>query len=177
MKKASDLPERLAGRSPDDPATYEFLHRSLLGRVPAEVAKDLIQEVYARFLETMQTERSQIIRDPLKYLIALTRNSLADYLHRESRRRLACDEKSTPVALTSVGEHDVEALQEIEAAFGALSRVERRILLLSLQGYTYSEIGARLGLTTHTVKGHLVRARANIGMHLTGQQAPKSEAI
>lgn len=162
--------------SPDgiDPATYEALHRILLRRVPAQDAKNLIQGAYVQFLHDIETRRSQVVGDPFGYIFHTTRRLWIDYLRQRRSDDLLFAGESTPVESTNDVECDVDARQEMERAFGALSSQERELVLLDLRGYSYTEIAKRVGLSPSTVKRELIRARVNIGMHLTGRPGGKA---
>jgi RNA polymerase sigma factor (sigma-70 family) len=166
--------ERVGSRYGIDPATYETLHRLLLHRVPAQEAKDLIQKVYARFLRDIRTEHSQVVRDPGEHILHITRCVLIDHLRRRRPDGVLFDGKSTPVESTEDVARDVEGELEIQRAFGALSSKEREVLLLSLRGYSSTEIAKRGRLSPGTVKRRLIQAQVNIGMHLTSRASAKA---
>ena len=162
--------------SPDgiDPATYEALDRLLLPRIPAQDAKDLHQEAYAQLLCDIQVEHSRVVRNPCGYIFHLTRHLLIDYLRQRRSDDSVFAGEITSVESTNDVISDVDARREMERAFGALSSRERELVLLSLRGYSYKEIAKRVGLTPGTVKRELIRARVNIGMHLTGRPSGKA---
>jgi RNA polymerase sigma factor (sigma-70 family) len=173
MKKVPDSLDGFVSPSADTPAAYEVLNRFLLRRVPAEDASDLIQDAYVRFLQAVQTERSQVVRDPSGYIFGITRRLVIDYFRRRRSGDLPFDEKGTPVESANDVEREVDARLEMERAFGALSSQERELVLLNLSGYSYTEIAKRVGLSPGIVKRYLIRARVNIGMQLTGRQSAK----
>ena len=152
-----------------DPATYENLHRFLLGKISAQDTKDLIQQVYVRVLRGIQTERSQAMRDPGGYIVHITRRLLLDYLRQRRSDGVLFDGKSTPVESTSDVERDGDGGREVERAFSALSSQEQELLLLRLRGYSSVEIAKRAGLSPGTVERRLIQARVNIGMHLASR--------
>jgi RNA polymerase sporulation-specific sigma factor len=48
----------------------------------------------------------------------------------------------------------------------ALSDLESRVLALYLDGYSYEQVGARLGCDTKTVDNALQRVKRKVGAHL-----------
>src|ERR1044071_1724785 len=61
-------------------------------------------------------------------------------------------------------------LQSLVACLStALSELESRVLSLYLDGYSYEQIGGRLGCDTKTVDNALQRVKRKVGIHLTAR--------
>jgi RNA polymerase sporulation-specific sigma factor len=54
----------------------------------------------------------------------------------------------------------------------ALSELESRVLSLYLDGYSYEQVGERLGCDTKTVDNALQRVKRKVGIHLAGREVP-----
>jgi DNA-binding CsgD family transcriptional regulator len=46
-----------------------------------------------------------------------------------------------------------------------LTSREREVLLLLSRGYTYTEVGAKLGISVHTVASHIKKSYRKLGVH------------
>jgi RNA polymerase sporulation-specific sigma factor len=63
-----------------------------------------------------------------------------------------------------------EELQSLVACLStALSELESRVLSLYLDGYSYEQVGERLGCDTKTVDNALQRVKRKVGTHLTSR--------
>ena len=107
------------------------------------------------------------------WLYRLTNNVCIDFLRREKRRKnlsmtisLDDEEEARQAELpderfTPQGELEKRELREaIRRGLASLSEEHRRVLVLrELEGLSYAEIGALLGLEEGTVKSRIARAR------------------
>lgn len=134
--------------------------RAFRGRVGAE---DLVQTAFAKMLEA----ETGSISDPKAYLAQLTRNLAIDEVRRQDRAPLvfvdpeAFDGNSsselTPEEMLIEGERFGHMLGVVLS----LPEKERMALLLfKLKGLSHEEIGARLGVSRHSVPRYLARALA-----------------
>jgi RNA polymerase sporulation-specific sigma factor len=63
-----------------------------------------------------------------------------------------------------------EELQSLVACLStALSELESRVLSLYLDGYSYEQVGEKLGCDTKTVDNALQRVKRKVGVHLTSR--------
>lgn len=126
----------------------------------AESAADLAQDTFVRVLTSRQTHD---LREPRAYLSSIARSLMIDGYRRRAL------EKSYLEALALVPEPlDIspetrvlilETLLEIDRMLDNLGARGREIFLLAqLDGLSQVEIGKRLGISTNTVRKHLVRA-------------------
>ena len=66
-----------------------------------------------------------------------------------------------------------EELRSLVACLStALSELESRVLSLYLDGYSYEEVGERLGCDTKTVDNALQRVKRKVGAHISSRAVP-----
>ena len=130
-----------------------------------DVAEDLVQEAYLRFMQ--QTETAGNIENPRAYLYRITHNLAFDYCRygkiREAHAadadelEAAADPHPGPEAATDAQQR----WQQCLSALDGLPKVYRHILLLHrFDGLTYAEIGKGLGMPTRTVERYAAKALA-----------------
>jgi RNA polymerase sigma factor (sigma-70 family) len=169
-----------AVRGGDDRA-FEALFTRYQGRIGAYVtgilgdshrAEDVTQEVFISALRRLRDTECPIAFKPWAYQIA--RNASIDELRRERRtRKVPLDQEreyrddnvdlfsSDPSPQSAV--ESKQQLDDLRAAFGGLSELHHRILVLrELEGLSYSEIGEQLGLSRPVVESTLFRARRRL---------------
>jgi RNA polymerase sigma-70 factor (ECF subfamily) len=127
-----------------------------------EDARDLAQEAYVRML---RYEGTADLDSPPAMLFRIAGNVVADHLRSRAHRRrvryvdvhdddLPCDGPSAERTLSA--EQNVTA---VDRAMAALSPRCRAIFLLSrVEGLTYGEIAARVGVSIKAVEKHVSRA-------------------
>lgn len=59
----------------------------------------------------------------------------------------------------------------------ALSELESRVLALYLDGYSYEEVGRRIGCDCKTVDNALQRVKRKVGQHLAERSAPAQAVV
>jgi RNA polymerase sigma factor (sigma-70 family) len=179
----ADSDQRLvaAVRQGDDRA-FEALYSRYQRRIHAYVlgmvkdhgrAEDVTQEVFVSALRRMRATERPIAFKPWVYEIA--KNACIDAFRRSRRAeevsydaeeglapadhsRLASPAPGPEAAVSA--KHDLETLC---GAFGGLSESHHRILVLrELEGLSYDEIGARMGMTRPAVESTLFRARRRL---------------
>ncbi len=182
-ESAVDSDQRLvvAVRAGDERA-FEALYQRYQRRIHAYVlgmvkdhgrAEDVTQEVFVSALRRMRATDRAIAFKPWIYEIA--KNACIDAFRRSRRTEevsydaeegLApadhsrlCATGPSPEAAVSA-KHDLETLC---GAFGGLSESHHQILVLrELEGLTYEQIGARMGMTRPAVESTLFRARRRL---------------
>ncbi|WP_028059534.1 sigma-70 family RNA polymerase sigma factor [Candidatus Solirubrobacter pratensis] len=179
----ADSDQRLvaAVRAGDDRA-FEALYERYQRRIHAYAlgmvkdhgrAEDVTQEVFVSALRRMRATERPIAFKPWVYEIA--KNACIDAFRRSRRAeevsydaeeglapgdhsRLASNGPSPEAAVAA--KHD---LQTLCGAFGGLSESHHQILVLrELEGLTYDQIGARMGMTRPAVESTLFRARRRL---------------
>lgn len=140
--------------------------RGFRGRVAAE---DVVQNAFAKMLEVDMT----LIGDPRAYLARLVRNLAVDEVRRQERVRVssASEEDLEALLAKRPGPYDRldltpeemliagERFAHMTAVVLALPERERRALVLfKFGGLSHEEVGAKLGVSRHSVPGLLARA-------------------
>lgn len=130
-------------------------------RLPcAENAADLAQDTFVRVLTSRQ---AQDLREPRAYLSSIARSLMIDGFRRKALEQSYLEAlASMPEPLDISPETRVlilETLVEIDHMLDNLGKRSREIFLLAqLEGLSHVEISRRLGVSTNTVRKHLVRA-------------------
>ncbi len=135
-------------------------------------AEDLVQETYLRALRGWSTFRQE--SDAARWLFTICRNTFLR-LHRRHWAMVAIDDgdlDAMPAALAHArARHDgledlfdhLDVRPAIERALDDLSEPHRTILVLvDMEGRSYNEAAAILGVPTTTVRSRLFRARRSI---------------
>src|SRR5690606_30934781 len=124
------------------------------------------------------------------WIYEIARNACIDQ-HRRSRRAevVSCDvEGGVGETLASAAPTPDAALEtrqrlaDLQGAFAGLSEAHHRILVLrELEGLSYDEIGARMGMTKAAVESTLFRARKRLGEEyeelVSGERCRRVQAI
>lgn len=149
---------------------YNFLCRMVGDR---EVAEDLLQETFIR----VYSKREKTIEKFSAWIYTIASNLARDELRRRKRRRLTSLEEvggSMHYDITAVDTPwspvepetfvvNGELRSRIEEAIGQLEEKYRVVILLrDIEGRTYEEISAILGMRLGTVKSRLNRARLKL---------------
>ena len=144
----------------------------------ADVTQDVFLKVF-RHIDGFRAEsslRTWIFRIAFSEILNRIRWSRRRYLH----RTISIEEESenvpeghAPLQLADEGSTPEQALEQKEReqafqnALWKLSEEHRSVALLrDVQGFSYAEIAAILGISIGTVKSRLARARAELKKHL-----------
>lgn len=160
------------GISPADDAALwacrASVRRFLLRRLwPGQDARDLLQEVYVRFLQAPQRE---LVREPLAYLYRIAANLVQDVQQREQHGPVTYDsemaderaEQPADIWRDELGE-PLNAQQELTAALEQLPAIYQAVLILRKRdGLSTVEIAKELGISKHTAEKYLYRAIAHL---------------
>ena len=146
---------------------YEATSRPLWGYLHhasghADVADDLLQETYCRFLsrKTPAMDAAQL----KSYLFRIASNLLRDRF----RRREEMDGAEPGECGV---EQDEEARLDVQAAMRQLKPRERELLWLAyVEGMSHTEIAAATGLSALSIRILLYRARRKAGQILRPQE-------
>ena len=140
-------------------------------------AEDLAQDAFIRAYHNLGSFKGESSFS--KWLYRLTSNICIDHLRREKRREAGSltyqDETGTVHELElpdtrfapegALERREIEV--SIQSGLNALTVEHREILIMrEMEGRTYDEIGALLGLTNGTVKSRISRARMNLSKFL-----------
>jgi RNA polymerase sigma factor (sigma-70 family) len=136
-------------------------------------AEDIAQEVFISALRRLRENERTIIFKPWIYEIA--KNACIDEFRRTRRIHEVPlepdDDREFPVAslpstspTPDLAVESKQRLTDLRGAFRGLSESHHRILVLrELEGLSYNQIGARLGMTKPVVESTLFRARRRLG--------------
>ena len=171
-----------AVRAGDDRA-FEQLYSRYQRRIAAYVcgmvkdygrAEDITQEVFVSALRRMRQTERPIAFKPWIYEIA--KNACIDAYRRQRRTeevsydaddRLSASDHMRLVATGPEPDAAVDTKLELDSlcgAFGGLSDSHHEILVLrELEGRSYKDIGARMGMSRPAVESTLFRARKRLG--------------
>jgi RNA polymerase sigma factor (sigma-70 family) len=136
--------------------------RSLLGHcrrlLPAARAEDAVQQTLLRALEAMRADRRALELGPWLHRIA--HNTAIDSLRRLDSHWEELDEGFDGVEPTHAAAERHARFRSVVSSMGELPARQRRALVLrELEGRSYDEIAADLGVTGAVVRGLLNRAR------------------
>ncbi len=126
---------------------------------PAE-QEDLLQEIYLAVWHSIPGYKAGSKVSSYLYRIAL--NRAISWVRRESAYRRKLDQfQSAPGA--SAPDSRLEFLY---AEIRQLTKTERALILMQLDGFSYEEIGLILGLSTSNVGARLTRIRQKLATNL-----------
>ncbi|MES2456463.1 MAG: sigma-70 family RNA polymerase sigma factor [Bacteroidota bacterium] len=165
----------------DDQQAFEVLYKHYVDSIyrkllylvkSADLAEELTQDVFVKIWEKRRTI------DPEKPLRAFI-YSIAQNLARDMYRRFALDKKLQEHLLSSLTElHDpIDAYYEEEGsrqllleAIDTLPSQRKRVMtLVKLEGKSYEEVNALLGISTSTVRDHVVKGTKALKLYFASQ--------
>jgi RNA polymerase sigma-70 factor (ECF subfamily) len=136
------------------PAMYRTILAYTSGR--ADVAEEAVGEAFAR-----ATVRSAELRDPVAWLYRVAFNVANDELRRERR---AGESAREPV------QHPPELNGVLEALKGVPPRERAVMTLFYVMDLPVTDIAARLGIASATVRVHLMRGRRHLAALLGDEE-------
>ena len=126
--------------------------------LPAERAEDVVQQSFVKAYEAMQRDAATLQLRPWLYRIA--HNSALNALRDRGLRHAELDEQLDGVERPDQALERAQGLRDLVVAVQALPERQRdAILLRELEGRSYDEIAAALGVTDGAVRQLLNRAR------------------
>jgi RNA polymerase sigma-70 factor (ECF subfamily) len=123
-----------------------------------EVSRDIMQESFTRHYQHC---RNSPEASPA-YLFTIARNALVDYQRHENNYTLIQDYAPLPSPDLEADLIVREECRIVAAAFDQLSREDREILALAVNGLPYRQIGQILGLSEANIKVRVHRARERL---------------
>ena len=151
---------------------YRRHERRLLGyalrRAPTEAAKDAVAETFLAAWRRLD----ELPPDPLPWLIAATRRTLANQ-RRSSGRQLLLAERLARELRTAAGEeHAAHETTIVDDAFAQLALGDREVLaLVAWDGLTNAQAASSLGCSAVAFRVRLHRARRRLAAALDGTRA------
>ena len=151
-----------AGSDPAFEAIVERYRRALMRYVsrllPPERAEDVVQQTFVKAYEAMHRDASELNLRPWLYRIA--HNGALNALRDRSLGHAELDERIDGVERPEQAYERTVGLRDLVVAVQALPERQRSaILLRELEGRSYDEIAAALGVTDGAVRQLLNRAR------------------
>jgi RNA polymerase sigma-70 factor (ECF subfamily) len=139
-------------------------------------ADDLLQDCIERALRRRGSLQSADRVGP--WLRSILHNLYIDEIRQRRSRGTAVDvDELTNTLAFSVPARDRSSVRELTAAMNALSPEHRQVILLvTLEGLSYREVGEELGVPIGTVMSRVARAREQLRSRLDGSEtgAPRS---
>ena len=137
-----------------------WLRRKLGG---ADQAADLAHDTFARILGVQARQHQLALKEPRAYLTTVARRLLINHVQRQKLERAWIDALALlPEPQMPSPERQLlvlETLQQLDAMLDSLpSKVREAFLLAQLDGLTYVQVGARLGVTERTIKRYMAQA-------------------
>lgn len=149
------------------------LLRFLVRRMSNDNARDVVQQVFARFIG-LDERRRAAIDNPQAYLRRAAANLVIDEAKVANRHadaaHLDIDELAVPGPDQIAALEARDMLHRLEAAMMRLKPRTREIFLAHrIDGYSYSEIAALTGLSVKGVEKHMSRAIAFVDRVLSAR--------
>jgi RNA polymerase sigma factor (sigma-70 family) len=196
-----DDEELVAALRAGDDRAFEELFARYQGAVTAYArgmlrdharAEDVTQDVFVSALRRLRATDQPIAFKPWIHEIA--RNACIDAWRRSSRAQLVPYDTDEPLAtadrdrlVSGAPAPDAEVhtrleIEQLKGAFEGLSDAHHEILIMrELHGYSYQQIGERLGMSQAAVESTLFRARRRLGEEFeeigTGAACERSRSI
>ncbi|MHB8691361.1 MAG: RNA polymerase sigma factor [Solirubrobacteraceae bacterium] len=178
---AGDEGELVAAVRRGDDRAFELLYSRYRARIGAYIqgmigdpgrAEDIAQEVFISALRRLRATEQPILLKPWLYEIA--KNACIDEFRRAHRAQEVpleteggLDQIGTLHAINVTPDAAIETkqrLNDLRGAFHGLSDHHHQILVLrELEGLSYNQIGARMGISKPVVESTLFRARRRLG--------------
>ena len=154
-----------AGSDPAFEAIVERYRRALMRYVsrllPPERAEDVVQQAFVKAYEAMHRDTAELNLRPWLYRIA--HNGAVNALRDRALGHAELDERMDGVERPEQALERTIGLRELVLAVQALPERQRSaILLRELEGRSYGEIAAELGVTDGAVRQLLNRARNSL---------------
>jgi len=154
-------------------------------------AEDITQEVFLSALRRLRDTERPIAFKPWIYQVA--KNACIDELRRTRRNlEIPFDHDSDRADVTldllsrdpgpELAMESKQQLEDLRGAFRGVSELHHRILVLrELEGLSYDEIGARLGMSRPVVESTLFRARRRLAEEyedlISGRRCERTRAL
>ena len=123
-----------------------------------ELAKDITQDVFAKFLEVANKER---ITNLKAYLYRIAKNLVIDNYRKQGKQQMVSLDQTAEVK-TILGKESMEAKIDLEIAIKAVDQLKpmwREIIILRLvEGFEYEDIADVLGKSENYIRVNLHRA-------------------
>ncbi|WP_332767744.1 RNA polymerase sigma factor [Phenylobacterium sp.] len=140
--------------------------REIAARGGRDDASDLVHDAIVKTLEAGQKSD---VRDPVRFLFRVTRNTLLDRFRTRTRRGRVLEYGLDDADATDPGvspERAVIASERLSAALAAIDKMPPRrreaFLLCRVEELTYAEAGRRMGVSVHAIEKLMSAAMAQL---------------
>ncbi|MEE9337614.1 MAG: sigma-70 family RNA polymerase sigma factor [Methylococcaceae bacterium] len=144
------------------PKIYYTIYRLTSGN--SDLSEEITQSALVRFYNFNGFERVNTTNEAEAYVIQIAKHKLIDH-YRKEQRNISLEEID-PIAIEQSGQS--ELLDEIIAAAQNLSKDDKAIINLTLNGYTLKEIAEKFGISysnagvrLHRIRKHLAKKISN----------------
>lgn len=158
---------------------YQALARRLTGN--AEVAKDIVQDVYAEVLAGTNWRQA---KDPKTYVLRIVYCRSVNWVNRQKIVPMQQVANYDDLANSDVGPDAFDKLsgrEELEVVFGILedmpARCRQVITMRRIDDIPPREIAKRLGIDLVTVRRHMARGLAILTAKLSERGSPRRASI
>ncbi len=168
MSSTESLEHRELGRLYRD--HHGWLRGWLLRRlnVPAEAA-DLAQDTFLRLLASPASmAQLQGVRQPRSFLATVAQRTLVDHIRRQVLERAWLETLAQQPEASAISPETQAILLETIREIDAMLR--RAFLMSQLEGASYAEIAARLGVTVSSIKKYMARATEHCLVYALARQ-------
>ena len=132
---------------------------------------DLLQEILVEWWRSIPSFPTS--GNPRRWLYRVSMNAAITWQRRECRRRRIIDHAAPFAQLIEgvaepIGSIDHEAIDDLYRAIRQLRPVERALIVLHLDGFSYEEIAGTFGISINAVGSRLTRVRDHLAKSLKG---------
>lgn len=162
-----------------DPRAVFITHRQelvawLTYRVrDAQLAQDLVQELFVQFVEN---PTANLVQDGRAYLFRMARNLLVDIARQSASRPMTAmtDNEMASIEATSPGPEQTLAgrqqLRHLADVLAELPALTQKIFVLNrVDELSYQQVADQLDISTSSVQKHLARALAHVMQRMKPQ--------
>jgi RNA polymerase sigma-70 factor (ECF subfamily) len=133
---------------------------------------DLLQEILVAWWRSILN--FPVSANATQWLYRVSLNTALTWQRRESRRQRVIDRAGAFAQLVEPAAQPVEpgdrdAIEELYRGIRELNPVERALILLHLDGFSYNEIAHTLGISVNAVGSRLTRIRDTLAKLLKGK--------
>lgn len=132
--------------------------------------EDLFQEITLQAWKAYGSFRGDAKFSTWLYRVAL--NTAITFFRRDKRKPGIISAETLPDAADEPGDPVEEQVKAMYTAIGHLSKVDKAIVMLYLEDYSYNEIGETMGITANNVavKMNRIKARLKEQTHAAEQE-------
>ena len=160
--------------SRDDQTAFTSLLRNYWNKVytqaliylkSPQLAQEITQDVFLKIWSSRQKLRE--VKSFSDYLFIISRNEIISALRKKNKQAVAPSNNLEEIIMRPDKQlHYKESYNKILQLIGQLPTTRKKVFTLSrLEGKSYEEIGAELGISRNGVKDHIVKALNYLRTH------------